>query len=56
MKPTHFTPTHRGCPNETKSVTKGIVVWKILTRQTNKTNKLPSFIGGCFSFNWNYMT
>jgi hypothetical protein len=46
MKATHFTPTHQGRPNDTKSVTKGIV--KISTRQINKTNKLPSFIGGFF--------
>jgi hypothetical protein len=44
MKPTWHTHTHQELSNDTKSVTKGIMVWEISMWQTNKINKQPSFI------------
>jgi hypothetical protein len=42
MKPSQYTPTHRGLPNSTKSVARGSMVWEIST--CDKQNKIHSLI------------
>ncbi len=47
----HASTTHRGHSNNTKSATRGTMVWKISTWQTNY---LPSFIEGFFASNYQH--